>query len=54
VDIIIGEDGKMYVLEGNSLPGFTASSLVPKAAAAKKICFEALCSWLVNNALLGH
>jgi UDP-N-acetylenolpyruvoylglucosamine reductase len=54
VDIIIADDGSMHVLEGNSIPGFTASSLVPKAAGADNICFEALCAWLVNNAMLGH
>ncbi len=48
VDFIIGEDGIPYILEGNSLPGFTATSLVPKAAACMNISFERLCASLVR------
>jgi D-alanine-D-alanine ligase len=48
VDFIIGEDGVPYILEGNSLPGFTSTSLVPKAAACMNISFERLCSSLVK------
>lgn len=49
VDFIIGDnDGVPYVLEGNSLPGFTATSLVPKAAACMNISFERLCASLVS------
>ena len=48
VDFIIGNDDNVpYILEGNSLPGFTATSLVPKAAACMNISFERLCSSLV-------
>ncbi|MBO5923613.1 MAG: UDP-N-acetylmuramate dehydrogenase [Lentisphaeria bacterium] len=47
VDFIIGnEDNVPYILEGNSLPGFTATSLVPKAAACMNISFERLCASL--------
>ena len=54
VDFIVGnDDGVPYVLEGNSLPGFTATSLVPKAAACMGISFERLCARLVR-AHLGH
>jgi hypothetical protein len=49
VDFIIGDDdGVPYILEGNSLPGFTATSLVPKAAACMNISFERLCASLVR------
>jgi D-alanine-D-alanine ligase len=48
VDFIIGEDSVPYILEGNSLPGFTATSLVPKAAACMNISFERLCASLVR------
>ena len=48
VDFIIGEDDVPYILEGNSLPGFTATSLVPKAAACMNISFERLCASLVQ------
>ena len=52
VDFIIGNDDNVpYILEGNSLPGFTATSLVPKAAACMNISFERLCSSLVMNHL---
>ncbi|MBE6368756.1 MAG: UDP-N-acetylmuramate dehydrogenase [Lentisphaerae bacterium] len=48
VDFIIGSDDVPYILEGNSLPGFTATSLVPKAAACMNISFERLCAALVQ------
>ncbi|MFO1463963.1 MAG: D-alanine--D-alanine ligase [bacterium] len=41
-DFIIGEDGVPYFLEINTLPGMTATSLVPKSAAAAGISFEDL------------
>ncbi len=50
VDFIIGDDDNVpYILEGNSLPGFTATSLVPKSAACMNISFERLCASLVSN-----
>ena len=52
VDIRLAEDGTPYVLELNTLPGFTASSLLPKAAAAAGIDFAALCDHLVQSAAL--
>ena len=52
VDFIIGsEDNVPYILEGNSLPGFTATSLVPKAAACMNISFERLCAALAMSHL---
>lgn len=36
-------DGSFWCLEGNSLPGMTATSLVPKAAKAAGISFPELC-----------
>jgi UDP-N-acetylenolpyruvoylglucosamine reductase len=51
VDIFVTPDDKLFVLEGNSLPGFTSSSLVPKAALQAGISFEKLCVMLVQNAL---
>jgi D-alanine-D-alanine ligase len=41
-DIIIAEDGGMYVLETNTLPGMTEQSLVPKAAAVVGLDMSAL------------
>lgn len=50
-DFIIGEDGKMWILETNTLPGMTATSLVPDAAKAAGIPFPDLCTDLIKNAL---
>ncbi len=46
VDVIIGKDDKVWVLEGNTLPGCTPSSLLPKAAKAAGISFPEMCSSL--------
>ena len=52
VDFIVDARGVPLILEGNNLPGFTATSLVPKAAAAAGISFERLTSTMVRAALL--
>ena len=52
VDFIVNSEGVPLVLEGNNLPGFTATSLVPKAAAAAGISFERLTSSMIRAALL--
>jgi D-alanine-D-alanine ligase len=44
-------DGKVLVLEVNTIPGLTHGSLLPKAAAAAGIDFTALVSRIVDNAL---
>ncbi len=44
-----GEDG-VYVLEINTQPGLTKSSLVPKIAKQSGISFENLIDWIVKNA----
>jgi len=43
VDMIVGSGGEATILEINTLPGMTATSLLPKAAAAAGIDFPALC-----------
>ncbi|MCF7853273.1 MAG: D-alanine--D-alanine ligase [Candidatus Pacebacteria bacterium] len=48
VDIIMGADGTPWVLEANSIPGFTATSLLPKAARATGMSFPELCARLVK------
>jgi D-alanine-D-alanine ligase len=50
VDIIIGEAGTPMVLEVNTLPGMTETSLLPKAAAAAGVSFAALCQAMVDMA----
>ncbi|CUH94039.1 D-alanine-D-alanine ligase [Propionispora sp. 2/2-37] len=42
-DIMLDGNNKPYVLEMNTIPGMTATSLVPKAAAAAGIAFPELC-----------
>ncbi|MBQ4106983.1 MAG: D-alanine--D-alanine ligase [Lentisphaeria bacterium] len=51
VDFIIDGDGNPVILEGNALPGFTDTSLVPKAAKAAGLSFARLTAMLVKNAL---
>ncbi|MFV0338962.1 MAG: D-alanine--D-alanine ligase [Chthoniobacterales bacterium] len=43
IDIILGHDSEISVLEINTLPGMTETSLLPKAAAAIGIDFPTLC-----------
>jgi len=50
-DIIVGDDGAMWVLEVNTLPGLTPQSLLPKAAAAAGLRMEDLCGRMVSLAL---
>lgn len=47
----IVRDGEIYVLELNTLPGMTATSLLPNSAAALGISFDELCRKLVEGAL---
>ncbi|MBE0447044.1 MAG: D-alanine--D-alanine ligase [Actinobacteria bacterium] len=51
IDIIVGEDGMPYVLELNTSPGMTETSLLPMAAAARGIEFSELVDMLVGFAL---
>lgn len=51
VDFRLDEDNQPWCLEVNTLPGMTATSLVPKAAAAAGISFEELCEIIMQHAL---
>jgi D-alanine-D-alanine ligase len=51
-DFILTEDGAPYILETNTLPGMTATSLVPKIAAGNGIPFPELCERLLDGAAL--
>jgi D-alanine-D-alanine ligase len=51
VDLILAESGELFVLEVNTIPGFTETSLVPQAARAAGIEFPDLCARLVQMAL---
>lgn len=50
VDMILGKDDKIYVLEVNTVPGLTERSLLPKAASAVNISFAELCNMAINTA----
>ena len=50
IDLRCSEDGQPHVLELNSIPGFTATSLFPRAAAAAGIPFAELCETVLNLA----
>lgn len=49
-DFKTDKEGKPFILEANSIPGMTATSLVPKAAAAAGISFPALCEKILLEA----
>lgn len=50
-DIMLDGDGKLWVLEANSLPGMTPTSFVPKEAAAVGIGYDELCEEIVRQSL---
>lgn len=47
-DMILGEDGNIYLLETNTIPGMTATSLLPQAAAKHGLDFPAFLSRLIE------
>ena len=50
-DTIVTPEGVVHLLETNTIPGMTATSLVPDAARAAGISFPELCDTLVSLAL---
>lgn len=52
VDMIVTESSNEYVLETNTLPGMTESSLLPKIAAQAGYDFPALCQSILDCARL--
>lgn len=51
VDFRLDPKGELYCLEANTLPGMTATSLLPQAARAAGISFENLCDRICRSAL---
>ncbi|HRU07137.1 MAG TPA: D-alanine--D-alanine ligase [Candidatus Brocadiia bacterium] len=51
VDVMLENDGCAYVLEVNTIPGFTERSLFPKAAQASGLDYTTLCDRLVRLAI---
>lgn len=52
VDFIVTPDGTPYILELNTLPGMTSTSLVPDVARGNGISFEELCERILEGAAL--
>ncbi len=50
-DFIMDDDGAMWALETNTLPGMTSTSLIPDAARVTGMDFPTLCTQLVSLAL---
>lgn len=51
IDIMLNENNEAFVLEGNTLPGMTPTSLMPQEAAAVGISYNELCEKLINLAI---
>jgi D-alanine-D-alanine ligase len=49
VDLMIDEQGNVFVLEVNTIPGMTETSLLPKAACMAGLSFESLCQRIVEE-----
>jgi len=50
-DFRMRDDGKIYFLEVNTLPGMTQASLLPKEAAAAGVNYDALCQSIAEQSL---
>ena len=53
-DFIVTEDGEIYFLEINTLPGMTPTSLMPQEAAAAGVDYNSLCQKIIDLALEAH
>lgn len=54
VDMIVPSGGEPMILEINTIPGMTETSLLPKAAASAGIDFVTLCVRMLESANLEH
>lgn len=54
VDFRVLPDGRPYVLEINTIPGFTPTSLLPKAASKAGLSFPQLCDRILSMACCGE
>jgi D-alanine-D-alanine ligase len=52
IDFRMTEDGSLFCLEANTLPGMTQTSLIPQGAAAAGISFPELCERIAMAALV--
>jgi D-alanine-D-alanine ligase len=51
VDLMLDRNGEPWLLEVNTVPGMTSHSLVPMAAAAVGVGFDALCEQILDATL---
>lgn len=51
LDFMMTEDGEMYCLEANTLPGMTPTSLIPQEAGVLGIDYPSLCEELIRVSL---
>ena len=51
IDLILSKEKRCFVLEANTIPGFTPTSLLPKAAKVAGIDFSELCERIIKTSL---
>lgn len=51
VDVLLDSNNRPFVLEANTIPGMTETSLLPKSAAAVGIPFQQLCITIAERSL---
>ncbi len=54
VDVLLAPDGRLNVMEINTIPGMTETSLLPKAAGAAGLDFPALCERIAILSLVRY
>ncbi|MFK5922305.1 MAG: D-alanine--D-alanine ligase [Verrucomicrobiota bacterium] len=54
VDLLLDDKNQSYVLELNTIPGMTESSLLPKAAKEAGYTFSAICLKIIEFSLIIH
>lgn len=52
--MVLRNPDRFFILEVNSLPGMTGTSLLPNSAKTAGISFPDLCDWIVKDALRRH
>ncbi len=53
-DMILADDGELYLLETNTIPGMTPTSLYPQAAAEHGLDFSGLLEKLIELGMEGR
>lgn len=51
IDLLLNEEARPIILEANTIPGLTMTSLLPKAAASVGIAYETLCERVILMAV---